>query len=173
MWLYGCIDGCLGHIQCFKFPTLCGICSVCNCSLPNPCKNSPRVGYSWGGWWYTGTYEGLLWLLLWFLLRIWGLCESMEFNSFLLHLHFRGRSLQVGFCTNPHYPYLLEHTIQRPCFLSILGEWELLCIQQTWYTLTGTTKVKVCGCRISLGKIKIIRVQGLDSKMIWLIISVH
>lgn len=67
----------------------------------------------------------------------------------------------------------MEPTIQKPCFLFILEEWELLCIQQTWSTLTGTTKAKVCGCKISRGRIKIVLAVDVDLRVTWLIISPH
>jgi len=43
----------------------------------------------------------------------------------------REANLQSGFCTNHHCQFHLGHTIQRPCCLYILKEWELLCIQRT------------------------------------------
>lgn len=85
-------------------------------------------------------------------------------------LFFREISQQAGPFTNLLYPFHMERTIPKRCFLSILKEWELLYIQQTWYTLIGITRAKVCGCKISHGRMTTVQARGVILKVIWLII---
>lgn len=100
----------------------------------------------------------------------WRFLHVIQFHLLIL---LRETSLLTGFSTSLHCPSHTEHTIQKPCFLSILEACESLYIQQTWYTWIGITKPRVCGCKIFHGKIKTVQVMDVDLKMTWLTIWVH
>ena len=68
---------------------------------------------------------------------------------------------------NHHYGWAMAHTTQKLCSWFIQQACVLLFTQQIWFTLTGITSHKDSGCKISLLKVKMPRIQNQHSRMIW------